>query len=130
MTKEEFLQEAALRLITAKPAANMADVACWALDLTERIYPSSEVPEIASGKCDRNVSTASVMEIVRYVKKQPYGRSYSMRIEKAFISNGIKTIGDLLHRGHREFKYYRNVGHGSIVRIEDALESLYNIKSW
>lgn len=70
------------------------------------------------------------MEIVRYVKKQPYGRNYSMRIEKAFISNGIKTIEDLLRIGRHEFKFYRNVGPGSIIRIEDALESLFNIKSW
>lgn len=50
MTKEEFLQEAALRLITANPAANMADIARWAADLAEWIFPPSEVPEIACGQ--------------------------------------------------------------------------------
>jgi hypothetical protein len=39
-------------------------------------------------------------------------------------------VGDLLKIGRSGFLKYRNVGKGSISRIDDALEKLYGIKNW
>lgn len=42
----------------------------------------------------------------------------------------IKKVGDLLRITRRQFKKYRSVGGGSLSRIDNALEELYDIKGW
>ena len=130
MTKEEFLQEAALRLITSNPAANMADVARWATDLTERIFPPLLEPMTECEQHDRNIEDDSMLNIVGYIKYKCDSGGYGARLERVFDDNGIKTVGDLLRVGRSQFKKYPKIGFGSIVRIDDALKDLYNIKSW
>lgn len=59
-----------------------------------------------------------------------HGSGYATKLELIFASENIKTIGDLLRYGKTNFLKLRNVGKGSITRIDDALEELYGIKNW
>ena len=77
-----------------------------------------------------NVDSAPVAVILSHVGYNGYDPGYEVRLGKIFESNNIKTVGDLLRIGRRDFRKYRSVGGGSISRIDNALEMLYDIKGW
>ena len=77
-----------------------------------------------------NVDSAPISVIICRIGSMSYDPGYGVRLGKIFKSNNIKTVGDLLRIGRRDFRKYRSVGGGSITRIDDALEDLYNIKGW
>lgn len=77
-----------------------------------------------------NVDSAPVAVILSHVGYDGYDPGYEVRLGKIFESNNIKTVGDLLRIGRRNFRKYRSVGGGSICRIDNALEMLYDIKGW
>ena len=77
-----------------------------------------------------NVDSAPVVVILSHVGYDGYDPGYGARLGKIFESNNIKTVGDLLRIGRRDFRKYRSVGGGSISRIDNALEMLYDIKGW
>ena len=77
-----------------------------------------------------NVDSAPISVIICRIGSRGYDPGYDVRLEKIFESNNIKTVGDLLRIGRRDFKKYRSVGTGSITRIDEALEDLYDIKGW
>ena len=77
-----------------------------------------------------NVDSAPVAVILSHVGYESYDPGYEVRLGKIFESNDIKTVGDLLRIGRRNFRKYRSVGGGSISRIDNALETLYDIKGW
>ena len=77
-----------------------------------------------------NVDIAPVAVILSHVGYESYDPGYEVRLGKIFESNNIKTVGDLLRIGRRDFSKYRSVGGGSISRIDNALEMLYDIKGW
>ena len=77
-----------------------------------------------------NVDSAPVVVILSHVGYDGYDPGYEVRLGKIFESNNIKTVGDLLRIGRRNFRKYRSVGGGSISRIDNALEMLYDIKGW
>ena len=76
-----------------------------------------------------NVDVAPINILVGHVQKHDYC-GYGVRLGKLFDGNDIKTIGDLLRIGRRTFKKYRNVGGGSLSRIDDALAEMYDINGW
>ena len=55
---------------------------------------------------------------------------YGAKLSRIFKDNDIKTVGDLLNLGRDKFRKIRNVGCGSLTRIDEALEDLYEIKGW
>lgn len=73
---------------------------------------------------------APVEEITNHIHRRGWDPGYGVRLEKLFDNNNIKTVGDLLRITRREFKKYRSVGGGSLSRIDDALQDLYDIKGW
>lgn len=77
-----------------------------------------------------NVDSAPVAVILSHVGYNGYDPGYGVRLGKIFEINNIKTVGDLLRIGRRDFRKYRSVGGGSISRIDNALELLYDIKGW
>lgn len=77
-----------------------------------------------------NVDSAPVSAILSHVGYDGYDPGYEVRLGKIFESYNIKTVGDLLRIGRRDFRKYRSVGGGSISRIDNALETLYDIKGW
>ena len=77
-----------------------------------------------------NVDKAPVAVILSHVGHDGYDPGYEVRLGKIFENYNIKTVGDLLRIGRRNFRKYRSVGGGSISRIDDALYRLYDIKGW
>ena len=77
-----------------------------------------------------NVDSAPVNVIICHIGSKSWDPGYGVRLEKIFDSNNIKTVGDLLRIGRRNFRKYRSVGSGSIIRIDNALKTLYDIKGW
>ena len=77
-----------------------------------------------------NVEVAPIEVIAGHIERSGYDPGYSVRLGKLFSANDIKKVGDLLRIGRCQFKKYRSVGRGSLGRIDDALEGLYNIKGW
>jgi hypothetical protein len=78
-----------------------------------------------------NVDVAPVNILTCHIEKsRSWSAGYGVRLTKVFEANNIKTIGDLLRIGRRDFRKYRSVGGGAITRIDDALEELYDIKGW
>ena len=77
-----------------------------------------------------NVDKAPVAVILSNVGHDGYDPGYEVRLGKIFEYYNIKTVGDLLRIGRRDFRKYRSVGGGSLSRIDDALERLYDIKGW
>ena len=77
-----------------------------------------------------NVDSAPISGITCRIGSGMYDPGYEVRLGRIFMRNDIKTVGDLLRIGRRNFRKYRSVGDGSIRRIDDALEMLYDIKGW
>lgn len=77
-----------------------------------------------------DVDKAPVNVIIGHVEKNRRSFGYGVRLAKIFDANDIKTVGDLLRVGRHNFRTYNSVGNGSVTRIDDALEELYNIMSW
>lgn len=71
-----------------------------------------------------------IKEIVSQIAlDEPDTSCYPSKISEVFLRNDINTVGDLLNIGRRMFRRYRNVGSGSIGRIDGALYDLYAITS-
>ena len=77
-----------------------------------------------------NVDSAPISVIICRIGSMWHDPGYGVRLGKIFESNNIKTVGDLLRIGRRNFRRYRSVGNGSISRIDDVLQMLYDIKGW
>ena len=77
-----------------------------------------------------NVDSAPISVIICRIGSMRHDTGYGVRLGKIFERNDIKTVGDLLRIGRRDFRKYGSVGSGSITRIDDALEDLYDIKGW
>jgi hypothetical protein len=77
-----------------------------------------------------NVDVTPVNVIIGHIEKKRRSMGYGVRLAKVFDANDIKTVGDLLRVGRHKFRTYNSVGNGSVTRIDDALEELYNIMSW
>ena len=77
-----------------------------------------------------NVDVTPVNVIIGHTEKTRRSMGYGVRLSKIFEANDIKTVGDLLRVGRHKFRTYNSVGNGSVTRIDDALEELYNIMSW
>lgn len=60
--------------------------------------------------------------------------AYKTRIKGTIIQrcreNGISTVGDLIRCGAHKFGTSKNVGKGTIQKIDDALEQYYGISEW
>lgn len=126
MTKNEFIMEAVLRLIVAKPQEDMREIADMAKDLTERIIKMTD-EDAQEGAMPENMDKVPIFKIFSYLESHRYNTTKLTRI---FYENGITTIGDLLRVGSYTLKKYRGVGLSSYNRIGDALYELYGIKDW
>lgn len=77
-----------------------------------------------------NVEVAPIEVITGQISRRGWDPGYAVRLGKLFAANDIKKVGDLLRIGRCQFAKYRSVGKGSLSRINDALEDLYDIKDW
>ena len=111
--------------------AKKNDILCKARNLTDGIF-GSQVDLYMKGNqfWSDEIDMAPINTIIGRIRN--YGRcgGYAMKLERVFKENQINTVGDLLRMGSLEFRKVREVGRGSITRIQDALEELYNITWW
>lgn len=124
--------EAALRLITVKPEEKMSEIASMAIDLTERVFDPAQQLESDRGRWwSDEADKASVKVIIEYLERKQWRETGTgERLTRVFKDGNIYTVGDLLRIGRRTFKKYRNIGGGTITKIDDVLYELYNIESW
>ena len=99
------------------------------------IIEEPEVDVEQTEKDDKNPSieydNKPIGEVISCISKSgQMGSTYATKLADIFHNNEINTVGDLLRIGCRYFSKYRNVGKGSISRIDDALEQLYGINDW
>lgn len=77
-----------------------------------------------------NVDVVPISVLTCRIRSLRYDPGYSARLEKIFADNNIKSVGELLRIGRRDFMKYPHVGPGSVTRIEEALDDLFDIKGW
>ena len=154
MTKNEFIQEAALRLLTTRPDATMGQIADWATDLAGEFFHEQEQPsekEMLTAFPDDDKVQVVAKERAR-LEKEAIDRKNAEYKEKGWFchyqksgadirflnvcydtsrgQNRIETVKDIIDCGSRNFERRRNMGHLTMDFLDKALENLYNIKSW
>ena len=164
MTKNEFIQEAALRLISASvyeqvtvellasAARHIADEV-WAVlddeaevlsDSSADATPSSNAEVLAAFPDNEPLQTVA-KEIARLetleleAKRAHYNTNYyqSGGLDIRFLNvckwnkvQPITTVKDLIDFGRHNFSELRNIGPHTMKLVDQALDNLYNIKSW
>lgn len=136
MTKQEFFEQAVLRLIT-ETSLSCNEVVHRASEVASLIYDDEAVSEDATaGKDYENESLAALFEKVNWldvlhnnnqkVKKRGYAKTFS----RVCASMDINTVKDLLKVGSYKLKDARNMGAASLAIVSEALYSLYGIDKW
>lgn len=147
MTKQEFIQEAALRLISARPDALMCEIHELAVNLANCVYedksavpsdqatPDHTVPDINEESIQILLKEVGRVED-EFVKIEMQRRRYAqrggidVRLNNVFHGAGVNTVGDLLRMGSRNFLKMRDVGPKCLKFVSEALKNLYGIESW
>lgn len=146
MTKFEFIQEAALRLITAKPDATMGQIADWATDLAGEFFHEYEQPtepEVLTAFPDgesvqvvaKEIARLEALDVEERKAKYRYGQKGGLDVRflgvcKYGTGYGINTVKDLIAIGRDSFSRFHNMGPKTMRLLDKALDNLYNIKSW
>ena len=141
MTKQEFIQEAALRMTFLLPERRVSEIADLARGLANSIYDEEEPePELTPNPRDFDPVEKILQEVERMDEEDDRieeGRAYKIqkkgfveRLRTAFRANDITTLGELLNFGRNRFKKTRYIGELSCAIVDKALENLYNIKGW
>ena len=158
MTKEEFIQEAALRILARDGESSMISIADYAAELAAEVWNrlSDEQPEQPKDepvilKCFSNDESVNVVanEIGRIEKEEVKEKNEDLKARGllqhwgAYQASGadvrfsnvceyynIKTVPELINYGRAKFRRCKNMGEKTICLVDKALESLYDIKSW
>lgn len=150
MTKQEFIQEAALRLLSSQLAYTMKEVTDNSRALADEIYGKDEEqePEILTAIPADEPITNLFFEIdrldweermcrvdeykVKYPKWKfrPQKSGYAERVRKICSVLGIKQVINLIDFGRSKFRRQQNIGEKTIEIVNEALMNLYNVKSW
>lgn len=90
-----------------------------------------EQTEMDNKNPNTEYNSKPIGEVISCISKSgQMGVTYATKLVDIFHNNEINTVGDLLRIGGRRFSKCRNVGKGSISRIDDALAQLYGIDDW
>lgn len=141
MTKQEFIQEAALRMTFLLPERRVSEIADFARGLANSIYDEEEPePELTPNPHDFDPVEKILQEAKRIDEEETHGwteegRAYNIqricnRLRNALRANDITTLGELLNFGRVRFKKTRCIGELSCTIVDKALDNLYNIKAW
>lgn len=122
MTREEFLIEVTLRLVSTRVDCSSSEIIDMAEKLTNSVFGSDN-----SGY-NKDVNNQPIQTIIQNVDKNTYPSSgYVKRITKVFKENNINTVGDLLKIGRYNFMNFKFIGKGMVSQISIALNELYDI---
>ena len=153
MTKFEFVQEAALRILAANPTLGAASIAKQANNIADEVWklfdpaPSEEKKESDTTSFkDRSIRElinevdrldgANIEEIKQmrngsgYPYRSPQKSGYAVRLTSICRHYNITTIGELLAVGKYEFRKFRSVGVLCVDLVTRALKNLYGIETW
>lgn len=143
MNKKEFIIEAALRMVSqGMPVHHIPQAA---RQLADELYPEASIHhgrsdtdsiEVLLKEVDRLDQENAKAETERY--RQMYGHDeyhaqksgHAVRLQKVFKTADVKTVGDLLSRGSREFLKMPKVGKLCVEIVDQALVNLYDITTW
>ena len=136
MTKQEFIEQAVLRLIT-ETSLRCDEVVNRASEVASLIYDDEKENEDATaGKDYENESLAALIrEVDRLdvldnknskVKKRGYAKTFA----RVCSSWDINTIKDLLKVGSYNLKDARSIGIENLAIVSLALYNLYGINNW
>ena len=136
MTKQEFIEEAVLRLIT-ETSLSCNEVVHRASEVASLMYDDEAVNEDATaGKDFENESLAALFEKIDWLdvlnnkNSKVRRRGYAKTFSKVCASRNINTINDLLKVGRYGLKDARNMGAAILAIVSEALYSLYGIDKW
>ena len=143
MTKNEFIQEAALRLLNSRIAFTTKETAEYARALADQIYGEDEEEPVIP------YSNEPISNLIREIDRMDeeekaarneqlspgtrwrYNKKGHARIaQTACESESIETVAGLLAFGRYNFLHLYNMGPIVIASVDKALMNLYNIKTW
>lgn len=152
MTKQEFIQEAALRLIGAARYSEITyiEIADAARCLADEIYGTDDEqePENHTGVPSNEPISNLIREIDRidmeeklrlkeeYKVKYPHwnykpkNSGYAERVRKQCIVLGFKYVQNLIDYSRVEFRKQHTMGEKTVGKVDKALLNLYNITVW
>lgn len=159
MTKFEFIQEAALRILSACPEYPNGSIGDKAAELADEVWTHEEKPEPAQEhepeilKCfsDEESILAVAKEIARIEEEEIAEKNRQLKAkggwgcyQKAgadirFINvcrsvyrgqKSINTVKELIDCGRHDFGRRNQMGKLTLNLVDKALENLYNIKAW
>ena len=153
MTKQEFIQQAALILLQRESGESVDYLADYTKKYADAIYElceeqeDPEEPEVslsanpADYENDRLLDTVfREMERLERMEKEEEKKKYpgrrvqvtgnAIRFINAAKYNDIETVGRLLEVGSRNFENIRNVGRRCVEDASVALKNLYGIEIW
>lgn len=122
MTREEFLIEVTLRLVSTRVDCSPATIIDMAEELTNSVFSSD------TSSCNKDINNQPIQKVIQNVDKHtPPCSGFVKRITKVFKENNINTVGDLLKVGQYNFMNFKFVGRGMVNQISIALDELYGI---
>lgn len=136
MTKQEFIEQAVLRLIT-ETSLSCNEVVHRASEVASLMYDDEAVNEDATtGKEYENESLAALfreverLDILYNKKSKVEKRGYAKKFARVCSVYEIETIKELLKIGSFNLKYVQNIGSASLAIVSEALYNLYGIDKW
>lgn len=136
MTKQDFIEQAVLRLIT-ETSLSCNEVVHRASEVASLIYDDEAVSEDATaGKEYENESLAALfreverLDILYNKKSKVEKRGYAKKFARVCNVYEIETIKELLKIGSYNLKDARGMGAANLAIVSEALYSLYGIDKW
>lgn len=136
MTKQEFIEQAVLRLIT-ETSLTCNDVVHRASEVASLIYDDEKENEDATaGKDFENDGLAALfkeverLDILSNRNSKIKKRGYAKQFARVCRYLEINTINDLLKTGSYNLKDARSIGEANLAIVSEALYSLYGIDKW
>lgn len=136
MTKQEFIEEAVLRLIT-ETSLSCNEVVHRAKEVAFLMYDFEAVNEDATaGKEYENESLAALfreverLDILSNRNSKIKKRGYAKQFARVCRYLDINTIKDLLKTGSYNLKDARSIGKANLAIVSEALYNLYGIDKW
>ena len=136
MTKQEFIEQAVLRLIT-QTSLTCNDVVHRASEVASLIYDDEkENEDTTAGKDFENDSLVALfkeverLDILSNINSKIKKRGYAKQFARVCRYLDINTIKDLLQVGSYNLKDARGMGEANLAIVSEALYSLYGIDKW
>ena len=115
MTKEEFMMEAALRLLSLN-RYTASRIAQEVKELTGRLFNDVDT---------KSYEFVPLSEVLEHVDNR-----YSSWFESGFNYEGLSTIGDLLKYPPKSCLKFKNIGRKGVRDLDRVLMEKYGIEDW